>query len=99
MAELLTADEIAAGLAGLPEWSGDASAIRRTVALPSFGSAIRAVDDVAAVAEEMDHHPDIDIRWRTLTFACATHAMGGVTDLDLALARRIDEVVARAAAD
>ena len=65
--------------------------------LPSFMGAIAVVDRVAEVAEAMDHHPDIDIRWRTLTFACATHSAGGVTAKDIELARRIDEIVAAAA--
>ena len=48
------------------------------------------------VAEEMDHHPDIDIRWRTLTFRCSTHSAGGVTTRDIALANRIDRILADA---
>jgi len=48
------------------------------------------------VAEELDHHPDIDIRWRNLTFHCATHSAGGVTARDLDLAARIDEIIAAA---
>jgi 4a-hydroxytetrahydrobiopterin dehydratase len=51
------------------------------------------VDRVAKVAEEMDHHPDIDIRWRTLTFRCSTHSAGGVTTRDIALANRIDRIL------
>ncbi|MGE5828441.1 MAG: 4a-hydroxytetrahydrobiopterin dehydratase [Micromonosporaceae bacterium] len=94
MAELLTNDEVAAGLASLNGWSGDTSGITRTVSLPTFPAAIDAVDQVAVVAEEMDHHPDIDIRWRKLTFTCASHSAGGVTARDLELARRIDEIVA-----
>ena len=54
------------------------------------------IDQVAVVAEEMDHHPDIDLRWRTLTFHCTTHSAGGVTGRDLDLAARIDEIVAAA---
>jgi 4a-hydroxytetrahydrobiopterin dehydratase len=96
MAEVLSTEEVAAGLRGLADWSGDPSSITRTAALPSFAAAIGVVDRVAEVAEEMDHHPDIDIRWRTLTFTCATHSAGGVTGGDLALARRIDEIVAAA---
>ena len=61
--------------------------------LPSFPVAITVVDRVAEVAEELDHHPDIDIRWRTLTFALATHSAGGVTEKDFGLAARIDEIV------
>jgi 4a-hydroxytetrahydrobiopterin dehydratase len=94
MAELLSADEVAAGIAGLDGWSGDTSGITRTAALPTFLDAIAVVDRVAAVAEAADHHPDIDIRWRNLTFTCATHSAGGVTAADLDLARRIDEIVA-----
>ncbi|MFL6130052.1 MAG: 4a-hydroxytetrahydrobiopterin dehydratase [Mycobacteriales bacterium] len=94
MAEVLDAAGVAEGIAGLDEgWSGDPTGIRREVRLPSFPAAISVVDRVAEVAEELDHHPDIDIRWRTLTFACATHSAGGVTARDFGLAARIDEIV------
>jgi 4a-hydroxytetrahydrobiopterin dehydratase len=45
---------------------------------------------VGAVAEEMDHHPDIDIRWNVVTLRLSTHSAGGITRLDLELAARID---------
>jgi 4a-hydroxytetrahydrobiopterin dehydratase len=93
MADPLDADGLARALSGLDGWHYDGSAIRRTIALPSFPAAIRVVDRVAEVAEEMNHHPDIDIRWRTLTFACVTHSAGAVTDRDATLASRIDEIV------
>ncbi len=96
MAQVLSAEELTNRLAELDGWSGDPQAISRTVALPTFVDAIAVVDRVAAVAEELDHHPDLDIRWRKLTFACATHSAGGVTSKDLELARRIDEIVAGA---
>ena len=96
MAEILSADEVANGLAGLDDWTGDTLGISRTVKLRTFPVAIDVVDQVAVVAEEMDHHPDIDIRWRKVTFACATHSAGGVTARDLELARRIDEIVSAA---
>ena len=99
MAELLGPDEVRSALAARPGWAGDPEAIRRTVELPSFRAAIAVVDQVAEVAEEMDHHPDIDIRWRTLTFHCATHSAGGVTRRDLDLAARIDEIVAAVGGD
>jgi 4a-hydroxytetrahydrobiopterin dehydratase len=93
MADLLTNDALAAALDTLDGWSGDTSAITRTAELPTFPAAITVVDRVAEVAEELNHHPDIDIRWRKLTFRCSTHSAGGVTDLDVQLARRIDETV------
>ena len=49
---------------------------------------------VGALAEEMDHHPDIDIRWNTVTLRLTTHSAGGLTQLDLELARRIDALSA-----
>jgi 4a-hydroxytetrahydrobiopterin dehydratase len=91
---LLSEDEIQAELTALNDWSGDTHGITRTAELPGFPDAIRVVDEVAVVAEELDHHPDIDIRWRTLTFACATHSEGGVTSKDIELAKRIDAIIA-----
>jgi 4a-hydroxytetrahydrobiopterin dehydratase len=96
MAELLEPEEVRSALGTRPGWSGDVSVIRRTVAFPSFPDAIAAVSRVAVVAEELDHHPDMDIRWRNVTFHCATHSAGGVTGRDLDLAARIDEIVAAA---
>lgn len=88
-------DALGAMLAAIPQWSGDTSAITRTVNAPSFRSAITIVDEVAEAAEEADHHPDIDIRFRTLTFTLATHSAGGVTSADIDLARSIDAIVER----
>ena len=93
---LLDPDEVRAALAALEGWRGDQREITRTVELPSFPAAIRVVDRVAEAAEELDHHPDIDIRWRRLTFRLATHSAGGLTRLDPQLAHRIDEIVAEA---
>ncbi|MFF1870855.1 4a-hydroxytetrahydrobiopterin dehydratase [Streptomyces sp. CB03911] len=86
----LTEDEITAGLTGIPQWSRVGDTIVRTADAKDFPAAIRVVVAVAAAAEELDHHPDIDIRWRTLHFALSTHSAGGLTALDLALAARID---------
>ncbi len=93
MAEALTAEAVRDELSGLPAWSGDQTGITRTVELASFPAAIALVDRVAVVAEEIDHHPDIDIRWRTVTFRCVTHTVGCVTRRDADLARRIDDIV------
>jgi len=67
--------------------------LTRTFELASFPDAIEFVRKVADIAESQDHHPDIDIRWRTLRFRLSTHSAGGVTDLDLELARRIETVL------
>ena len=89
----LSPDEISAALQDLPHWSGDADGLRRTVELPSFRDAVAAIVAIADVAEEMDHHPDVDLRWRTLHLALVTHSAGGVTGNDVELARRIDALL------
>jgi 4a-hydroxytetrahydrobiopterin dehydratase len=93
MSELLGEDAINQGLAELPGWQQDGQALVRTVELASFPRAIEVVDRVAEVAEQDDHHPDIDIRWRTLTFRCSTHSAGGITAADLKLASKINQIV------
>jgi 4a-hydroxytetrahydrobiopterin dehydratase len=90
MADLLGPDELAAALADLPGWTGDSASLSRTVTAPDFPAAIRLVVAVAEDAELMDHHPDMDIRWRSVTFVLSTHSAGGVTGNDAELARRID---------
>jgi 4a-hydroxytetrahydrobiopterin dehydratase len=86
----LTPEALTAALAALPTWSGDTNGIERRIELPGFRAAVDAVVAIADVAEEMDHHPDLDLRWRTLRVAVVTHSAGGVTELDLELARRVD---------
>ena len=89
----LSPDELAVALSGLPLWSGDGEGIRRSVELPGFADAVAAIVRIGFVAERMDHHPDVDLRWRTLHLTLATHSAGGVTELDLELARRIDALL------
>ena len=71
--------------------SGDA--LVRDAELPTFPVAIGVVARVGEIAEGRDHHPDIDIRWRTLTFRCSTHSEGGITQRDVDLAAAISEQV------
>ncbi len=92
MAELLSDTEIDTALSNLPHWSRDGAALTRTVKSATFPDAITLVDRVAEVAESMNHHPDIDIRWRTVTYSLSTHSLGGITKFDLELARQIDEL-------
>ena len=89
---LLQPDEIQAGLSALPGWSGDTAGLRREYRFVDFAAAIEAVGRIAEVAEAMNHHPDIDIRWNTVSLTVATHSEGGVTAGDLELAGRISAV-------
>ena len=89
----LSDDAVAAALSSLPLWAGDADGLRRTVELPTFRDAVAAIVSIADVAEELDHHPDVDLRWRTLHLILVSHSAGGVSELDLELARRIDALL------
>jgi 4a-hydroxytetrahydrobiopterin dehydratase len=92
MAAKLNETEIGVRLAALPGWDRKGDAIVRAFTFPTFAEGIRFVDRVAVLADAADHHPDIDIRWTTVTMALSTHSAGGLTAKDFDLAARIDAV-------
>ena len=98
MTRLLTDEEIERQLRDLPAWTRDGDHIGARFEAPDFPGAVRLVDEVAVEAEDMDHHPDIDIRWRTVQFVLSTHSEGGLTQLDVELAHRISQAADRAGA-
>lgn len=92
MAELLSESDITAALADLPNWSREGDALTQTVECSDFPAAIAFVDRVAEAAEAAGHHPDIDIRWRKVTFTLSTHSDGGLTGKDTSLAHQINDL-------
>ncbi|HWD78571.1 MAG TPA: 4a-hydroxytetrahydrobiopterin dehydratase [Kribbella sp.] len=91
MADLLTDDQIDLALRDhLPNWKVVDNELVRSVKRDNFLDGIRLVATVAQLAESMNHHPDIDIRYTTITFRVSSHEAGGITDDDLVLARHID---------
>ena len=91
---VLTDEQVDATLPDLDGWERADGALRRAVKFASFLAGIDAVRRVAEHAEAKDHHPDIDIRWRTVSFALVTHSAGGITEKDIAMARDIDGIIA-----
>lgn len=89
----LSDHEVDSAAATLDGWRRLDGALRRSVTFGSFPDGIEAVRQVAEAAERADHHPDIDIRWRTVTFTLVTHSQGGITEKDVALAREIDRLL------
>ncbi|HXH83499.1 MAG TPA: 4a-hydroxytetrahydrobiopterin dehydratase [Candidatus Tectomicrobia bacterium] len=81
---------IARALAGAPAWERRGQAITRTWQFHDFRRAMAFVNRVADLAERADHHPDIDIRYATVTLTLWTHSAGGLTAKDFELARAID---------
>ncbi|WP_116247071.1 4a-hydroxytetrahydrobiopterin dehydratase [Nocardiopsis sp. FIRDI 009] len=91
----LTDEQIREGLDRLTdwEWDPDAPNIHRTVRLHDFVAAMAFVNEIAQAAEQAGHHPDIDIRYNRVHLSLCTHAVGALTENDMALAARIDELV------
>ena len=93
-ADPLTADEAAAALAGLPDWSREGELIRRSVKVAGFRAAADLVRAVADAADAADHHPDVCITgYRNVTFELTTHAAKALTRRDIELAAEIDRLI------
>ena len=71
--DILSTEQLHAAMAEHPHWEVREGKLVRSVQAESFPAGIRLVDRVAERAEADQHHPDIDIRWTTLTFALTTH--------------------------
>ena len=91
MPEVLAPDAVDAALAerGIA-WTRQGDELVKQVRRDGFAGALQFVNAVGALAEAADHHPDIDIRWNTVTLRLSTHSAGGLTELDLALAAQVD---------
>lgn len=90
MPDRLSDESIGEALAGLPGWSGDGDAIRKTFRLDDHIAAMGFVTRVAMAAEVMNHHPELTIVYATVDVRLSTHDAGGVTRLDVDLAGRIE---------
>ena len=95
MPEILTDQQLHSAMAERPHWEARDNALERSVQAPSFLDGINLVVQVARVAEERDHHPDIDIRYTTVSFRLSSHDAGGITAADVDLAGAIDSQVAQ----
>jgi 4a-hydroxytetrahydrobiopterin dehydratase len=90
--DIITASDLPARLAPLEGWNGDATGISKTYSV-GYDTAIRIVGQIGQAAAELEHRPDIDIRWDRLTVYLTTHTAGDVvTELDFLLLDRIDEI-------
>src|SRR5262245_39110449 len=93
MADLLNNQDIKEWLKKLPEWDLEKKHIERTFEFDDFTLAMDFVNSVAEIAEEEDHHPNIDIRYNKVRIELSTHSEGGLTDMDFELAEKIDTLV------
>ncbi len=84
--------EVSASLAAYEGWQLENGQITKTYEFPSYLAGVTFVSAIAHLAEAMDHHPDLDLRYRKLRVALNTHDVGGISPLDFELARRIDAI-------
>lgn len=93
MNDLMDADELKDALKRLPEWERVGKTIVRVVEFEDFSEAIDFVNDLAEIAEEAEHHPDILIQYSKVTLTLTTHDAGGLTEADVELAHRVNNRV------
>jgi 4a-hydroxytetrahydrobiopterin dehydratase len=90
---ILSDTEVKAALADVPGWELAGADIVKEYKFKDFVGAMAFVNRVADRAEAANHHPDIDIRWNTVTLTLSTHSEGGLTQLDIELAHRVDALL------
>jgi 4a-hydroxytetrahydrobiopterin dehydratase len=95
MSRLLTDEEIERQLRDLPGWKRDSESLVASYDAPDFLTAVQLIVGAGDEAEQMNHHPDVDLRWRVTHWRLSTHSAGGLTQLDIELAHRISQIAAR----
>jgi len=93
MSDLISAEELETILKKSPEWEIEGKSITRTIEFEEFTEAIDFVNDLAEIAEDAQHYPDICIQDNRVNLALTSHDVGGITDLDVELAQRIENIV------
>jgi 4a-hydroxytetrahydrobiopterin dehydratase len=92
---VLTKSEIDAALQTIPGWANTDAAIQRVFQFDDFAHAIEFVNRIATAAEAANHHPDILINYNKVTLTLVSHDSGGVTQRDIRMAGKINEVAGR----
>ena len=86
----LSDEEIGERLGELDGWERDGEAITKSFDRGDFVGSVKFVDSMVEPAEEMNHHPDLEVSWGDVKVKITTHAEGGLTKNDFELAKRID---------
>ena len=95
MSRLSTDEEITRQLGSLPGWQRDGDSLVASYDAPDFPAAVQLIVAAGDEAEQMGHHPDVDLRWKVTHWRLSTHSARGVTQLDIELAHRISEAATR----
>ncbi len=90
--KILDSCELADAVKALDGWSAEAKILKKRFTFANFAESLEFVNRVGALAEAADHHPDITFGWGYAELALKTHDRGGITDVDIALAGKIDKL-------
>ncbi len=90
---ILSDTELHGRLTGMDGWSVVEGALHKRYTLPDFALAMAFADRVAEAAEAADHHPDILVSWGRVELSWVSHSEGGITELDVQMAARSDELL------
>lgn len=92
--EKLSQEQIDVALADVQEWTQSGDAVQRTFRFEDFMAAVGFVNRIAEMAEEVQHHPAIMIRYDKVTLTLSTHDAGGISEKDFDFARACDGMAA-----
>ncbi len=92
MGTTLSDSDVHAALNSLPGWKQNGKQIERVFQFPDFKAAMAFVNRIANAAEAANHHPDITINYNKVTLALISHDSGGVTQRDIKMAGKINQV-------
>ena len=90
--KILGSEELSTAVAGLRGWTVEDVVLKKQVKFENFAAALDFVNKAGELAEAADHHPDITFGWGYAEIALTTHDRGGITDVDIALAKQIDQI-------
>lgn len=87
---ILTEAKLSEALKTLNGWSADGKLLKKRFTFDNFTQSLAFVNEVGELAEATDHHPDITFGWGYADLSITTHDRGGITDVDIALAKSVD---------
>jgi 4a-hydroxytetrahydrobiopterin dehydratase len=91
--ERMSDDSVAVGLKQLPNWRREGDNLKRTIVFANFRESLAYVVHIGMLAEKADHHPDIEIHYKTVILTLSTHTANGITTKDFDLAAKIECVL------
>src|SRR5687768_18509473 len=89
----LSESEIRGRLGGIPGWSFEEGALRRTYKTDGWRGSMLVANAIAFICEAADHHADLLVTWPSVSVALSTHSAGGITPMDFEVAGRIEREI------